>query len=360
MKDIFILSINPGSTTTKIAVYNREIAIFTETIQHSVDDIYKFEKITDQYKFRKDIILKEIESHGINLSDIVCIVGIGGLLEPIKSGVYNINKAMLKDLRLNTYGEHASNLGGLLAYDIAQSLPNTKAFITDPVVVDELEDIARFSGHPNIERHSIFHALNQKATGRHFASEIGKPYETLNLIIAHLGGGISVGAHKNGRVIDVNDGLNGEGTFSPERSGGLTALSVAELCFNENYSLKDIKKMVIGHGGIVAYLGTNSIKDVEISIRNGDKKAEKVLNAMSYQISKDIGAMATVLKGKVDAILITGGVAHCKRVTDFIIEQVNYLAPVKIYPGEDELKSLALNGLRVITRETKALDYIKL
>lgn len=360
MNDIIILAINPGSTSTKVALYNSNKHIFTEVIKHSVEDINKFDKVTDQYGFRKEIILEKIKKHGIKLESISCIISCGGLIRPIASGVYYINNEMIKDLKGNLLGEHASNLGGLLAHDIAATLPDTKAFIADPVVVDELSDIARFSGHPHIDRHSIFHALNHKAIGRHHAEKSGMKYEDLNLIIVHLGGGISVGAHKKGRVIDVNDALNGEGPFSSERSGGLTALSLAKLCFSGNYSYKDIKKMVIGHGGIVAYLGSNNIQEISESIDNGDKRSRKILDAMSYQVCKEIGAMGAVLKGEIDAILLTGGIAHCKKVTDFISSQIGYLAPVNIYPGEDEMLALAQNGLRVMNGEIKPSTYKKL
>ncbi|MGL1890541.1 MAG: butyrate kinase [Spirochaetaceae bacterium] len=352
-----ILTINPGSTSTKIALFNNDEPIFTETIRHSVTDISKFEKVTDQYDFRKSIILKRLQENGIELKSIDCIVGRGGLVKPIASGVYRISDQMRYDLKANLLGEHASNLGGLLAHDIAVELPNTQAFIADPVVVDELEDIARYSGHPLIKRRSIFHALNQKAIARSYASDINKKYEELNLIVVHLGGGISVGAHKKGRVIDVNDALNGEGPFSPERSGGLNALSLAELCFSGEHSFKDIKKMIIGGGGLVAYLKCNDVKEIEDKISGGDDKALEVLNAMTYQVSKYIGSMAVVLKGDIDAIILTGGIAHSKSVTDHICESVDFLAPVKIYPGEDEMKSLAQNGLRVLTGEIIASEY---
>lgn len=357
MKDIVILVINPGSTSTKIALYNRERALFTETIKHSLKEISGFNRVTDQFQFRKEIILKTLEKHNIDITSINCIVGRGGLVKPIKSGVYQINQSMIDDLNANILGEHASNLGGLIANDISLSIPGTKAYIADPVVVDEMQDIARFSGHPAIERHSIFHALNQKAIARLYANEKSAQYENLNLVVVHMGGGISVAAHKHGRVIDVNDGLNGDGPFSPERAGGLGALSLADLCFSGKYTKKAIKDMVIGHGGMVAYLGTNSIKDIDDAIENGDLQAEKVLNAMSYQICKEIGSMSTVLKGKVDAILLTGGVAHCKRVTDFIIDHTSFIAPISIYPGEDEMKALALNGLRVTTGDIEASEY---
>lgn len=359
MTEKLILAINPGSTSTKIALYKEENPVFVETLKHATNEISKFERITDQYEFRKEIILKKLKEHGIDPNNLSCIVGRGGLVKPIPSGVYSIDEQMREDLKANLLGEHASNLGGLLAHDIAKSLKGTKAFVADPVVVDELCDIARFSGHPAVERRSIFHALNQKAIARHYAKEIGTTYENLSLIVVHLGGGISVGAHKNGRVIDVNDALNGEGPFSPERSGGLTALSVAKLCFNGEYTFNDIKKMIIGRGGLVAYLEVNSVKEVEERIAGGDKRAAIVLDGMSYQVCKEIGAMAATLKGNIDAILLTGGIAHSKLVTNYIKNQVGFLAPIEIFPGEDEMEALALNGLRALKGEVEISDYTK-
>lgn len=358
MKDLIILTINPGSTSTKIAVFNREIPILTETIRHSTNELNKFDRITDQYDFRKNIVINRLKESYIDLSKVDCIVGRGGLIRPIPSGVYEINAQMEEDLHANLLGEHASNLSGLIASNIAQEI-GTKAYIADPVVVDELEDIARYSGHPALERQSIFHALNQKAIARLHSKSMGKKYEELNLIVVHLGGGITVGAHCKGRVIDVNDGLNGEGPFSPERSGGLTAFNVAKLCFSGEYSLSDIKKMIMGHGGLVAYLGSNSVKDIVDKIESGDVKAKNVLDAMTYQVSKEIGAMSVVLKGKVDAILLTGGIAYSQYVTDMIKDRTDFIADVTVYPGENEMKSLALNGLRVLTGEVEVSVYTK-
>lgn len=348
MESFLILTINPGSTTTKIALFENENEVFRFTITHSSQSIQAYEKITDQYIFRKEAILEKLKESNIDLSKIKCIVGRGGLIKPIPSGVYEINNQMITDLKSSLLGEHASNLGGLLAHDIAADIPNSKAFIVDPVVVDELDEIARFSGHPLFKRRSIFHALNQKAIAKLYAKECNKNYQDLNLIVVHLGGGISVGAHYKGRVIDVNDGLNGDGPFSPERSGSLTTLSIANLCFSGDYSYPEIKRMIIGEGGIVAYLGTNNIKEVEEMIQSGDDNAKKILDAMCYQTAKYIGSMAIPLKGEVDAILLTGGIAHSKYVIDNIWEYISFLAPIKVYPGEDEMKSLALGGLGVL------------
>lgn len=357
MEKQLILAINPGSTSTKIAVFEGIKQIFLKNIKHSAEEIDKFQVITDQYEFRKHIILDELKSAEIPLNSLVAIVGRGGLVKPIKSGVYEVNNKMKEDLKIGILGQHASNLGGLIADDIAKSLPNAKAYIADPVVVDELEDIARISGHPLFERISIFHALNQKAIARIHANSVLKNYEELNLIVAHLGGGISVGAHLKGRVIDVNQALDGEGPFSPERSGTLPVGSLVKLCFSGKYTIEEIKKMITGKGGFVAYMGTNDAQKVEKLAEEGDEKATLIYSAMAYQVSKEIGAMSTVLKGEVDAILLTGGIAYSKLLNDQIIERVKHIAPIFIYPGEDEMKALAMNGLMVINNEIEALQY---
>ena len=317
----------------------------------------KFPKVTDQLEFRKDLICKEIKYADINLENIKVVIGRGGLLKPIESGVYEVNKLMIKDLTNSPLGEHASNLGGLLAYEFSKSLPDAKAYIADPVVVDELDDIARISGHPAFSRISIFHALNQKAISRDHAKSIMKKYEDLNLIVVHLGGGITVAAHKKGRVIDVNNGLDGEGPFSPERSGTLPVGQLITMCFSGNYTENKIRRMVTGEGGLVAYLGTNSAYEVEKMVAAGDKKHQKYFEAMAYQVSKSIGSMCPVLKGNVDAILITGGIAHSKLFINLIIERVYRIAPIHVYPGEDEMRALALNALRIINNEEKCKIY---
>jgi butyrate kinase len=356
-----ILAINPGSTSTKIAVFENEKKVFLKNIKHSTEDLASYENITSQFEFRMQRILAELKDSEIDINSLDCIVGRGGLVKPIPSGVYEVNEAMRKDLNFSPLGEHASNLGGLIADCIAKSLKNKsiKAYIANPVVVDELEDIARFAGHPEFERVSIFHALNQKAIAERYAKDIGRNYEDLNLIIVHLGGGITVGAHYRGRVVDVNNGLDGEGPFSPERSGTLPAGQLVNLCFSGKYDKATIKKMLKGEGGFVAYLGTNDAYQVELRCNNGDQKAQMVSNAMAYQVAKDIGAMATVLKGKVDAILLTGGIAYNKQFCAFITDLVNYIADVKIYPGEDEMSALAMNGLKLVKGEIVAQVYDK-
>jgi butyrate kinase len=356
-EEVRILTINPGSTSTKFGVFVGTDPLFIKNIRHSTEELEPFEKITDQFSFRKELILKQLEQAEINLEQIRAVVGRGGLLKPIESGVYAVNEAMMRDLRNSPLGEHASNLGGLIAYDIAASLPNAAAFIANPVVVDEFDDIARISGHPLLPRISIFHALNQKATARLHAKSIMRRYEDLNLIVVHLGGGITVGAHKQGRVVDVNQGLDGDGPFSPERTGSLPVGELVRLCFSGKYTQKEILKMIKGEGGLVAYLGTNSAYEVEQRVQNGDKYAKLVYDAMAYQVAKEVGAMATVLHFQVDGILITGGIAHDKYFVNQIIERVHRIGPIHVYPGEDELKALAMNGLRVLSGETTPKVY---
>lgn len=357
MEEYKILAINPGSTSTKIAVYRNAKSIFLKNIKHSNENLKDFERIVDQFHFRKDVILNELKEADINIEHISAVVGRGGLVKPIESGVYEVNEAMKNDLKDSPLGEHASNLGGLIASDIAASLQNARAFIADPVVVDEMEDVARITGHPEFKRHSIFHALNQKAIARTHAESIDKNYEDLNLIVAHLGGGISVGAHKKGKVIDVNNALDGDGPFSPERSGTLPVGQLAKLCFSGNYTLDDIKKMIKGNGGLVAYLGTNDAYEVEMMVRDGNQKAKLIQDALSYQVAKEIGALSVVLKGKIDGILLTGGMAHNPMVVDYVRERVGFLANVSAYPGEDEMKALAINGLRVLKGEEQPKVY---
>lgn len=356
-EEVRILTINPGSTSTKFAVFVGTDPVFIKTIRHTSEELAPYEKITDQFQFRKELILTQLKQAEISLSEIRAVVGRGGLLKPIESGVYAVNQAMMNDLRNSPLGEHASNLGGLIAHDIALSLPDAQAFIANPVVVDELDDIARISGHPLLPRISIFHALNQKAVARQHAKSIMRRYEELNLIVVHLGGGITVGAHKQGRVVDVNQGLDGDGPFSPERTGSLPVGELVRLCFSGKYTQKEMLKMIKGEGGLVAYLGTNSAYEVEQKVQQGDKYAELIYNAMAYQVAKEIGAMATVLKFQVDGILITGGIAHDKYFVNQVIERVHKIAPVHVYPGEDELKALAMNGLRVLSGETTPKIY---
>lgn len=357
METIQVLAINPGSTSTKIAVYHDTSPVFIQTIRHAAEELSPFERVTDQYTFRKDLILQQLHDADIDLSSLSIIMGRGGLLKPVESGVIEVNEKMIHDLKSCNYGEHASNLGGILAYDIAQSIPNARAYISNPVVVDELNELARISGHPLLPRRSIFHALNQKAVARQHAKSIMRKYEELNLVVVHLGGGITVGAHKKGSVVDVNQGLDGDGPFSPERSGTLPVGDLVRLCFSGEYSEKEILKMITGKGGLVAYLGTNSASEVEQRAVSGDEDAKLIYDAMAYQVAKEIGAMAAVLQYDIDGILITGGIAHDTYFTNQIISYTHRIAPVHVYPGEDEMAALAMNGMRVVTEELQVKSY---
>jgi len=284
-------------------------------------------------------------------------MGRGGLVRPIESGIYRINDKMKYDLVHSPVGEHASNLGGFIADDLAKEFPNAEAFICDPVVTDEMEEIARISGHPEFTRRSVFHALNQKATARRHSTAVGKKYEELNLIVAHLGGGISIGAHKNGRVIDVNHAIGGEGPFSPERAGGVPVIDAVRLAYSGKYTEKEFTKMLIGQGGLCAHLGTNNAYEVEQRVKKGDEQATLIYEAMAYQISKFIGAMAVVLRGNVDGILITGGIAYDKWFTEKLKEFSGWIGPFYIYPGENEMEALAMNALRVLHGEVVPQEY---
>lgn len=359
---MLILVINPGSTSTKIAVYKDLAPLFEQSLRHSVEELAKYSSVADQFDFRKGEILKALKENNIKLSELDVVMGRGGLCKPIASGVYRVNAAMLSDLRNAVNGEHASNLGALLADDIAseaskESGKSVPAFIADPVMVDEYESVARFSGHALVERKSTFHALNQKAIAKRYAKENGEKYNELNLIVAHLGGGVSVGIHKKGKVVDGNNALYGEGPFSPERAGGLPTWGVIDLCFSGKYSKKEVIKLLTGKGGVVSYFGSNSFMELEDAVHKGDKKAIEILEAFCYQISKEIGALATVVGGKVDAILITGGVANHQNVIDLINEHVGFIAPVKAYPGEDEMGALAQNAYSAIKGDEEVFDY---
>ncbi|MDI6846372.1 MAG: butyrate kinase [Candidatus Saccharicenans sp.] len=351
-----ILVINPGSTSTKIAVFDDETEIFKVNISHPLEEIQKYSRIIEQFSFRKEVIMKELERAGISRESLKAVVGRGGLLRPIPGGTYLITEKMLEDLKAEVQGEHASNLGAMIAHTIASEL-NIPAYIVDPVVVDEMQEIARITGLPMIRRRSILHALNQKKVARQAAHDLGKPYDELNLIVVHLGGGISVGAHKKGRVVDVNNALNGDGPFAPERAGSLPAADLVALCFSGQYTQAEIKKLLAGKGGIVAHLGTNDMRVVEERIKNGDQKAALILEAMAYNVAKWIGAMATVFEGQVDAIVITGGLAYYQDFVEMIKKRCSFIAPVKIYPGEDEMRALLEGALRVLRGEEKAKIY---
>ena len=351
-----LLVINPGSTSTKIAVYAGEEPLFVETIRHDAADLDRFAQVMDQEDYRRELILAALAKHDLSVTDLTAIIGRGGLMRPIPGGVYRVGPQMLSDLRSCRFGTHASNLGAILAHDLATSA-GIPSFIADPVVVDEMAPLARYSGHPDITRRSIFHALNHKAVARRAAAELGQPYEELRLIVAHLGGGVSVGAHEGGRVVDVNNALDGDGPFSPERSGGLPAGQLVDWCFAPGASEADIRRRITGAGGFLAYLGTASGMEIERRILAGDAKARETHAALAYQVAKDIGAMGTVLAGQVDAVILTGGLAHDKALISLICDRVKFLGRVMIYPGEDEMTALALAAIRALTDGGAVLTY---
>lgn len=349
------LIINPGSTSTKIGVFEDETLLFDETLRHSTEEIAQYASIIDQKDFRKNIITKFLADKGFDMKSLQVVVGRGGLLNPIPSGTYTVTDKLLEDLKIGVQGQHAGNLGGILAREIGDSL-GIPAYIVDPIVVDELMPEARISGCPELPRTSIFHALNQKAVAKRYAKEIGKAYDSLNLIVVHMGGGVSVGAHRGGKVIDVFNALDGDGAFSPERSGAVPVGALVKLCFS-GLSEKEVYKKLVGNGGFNAYLGTNDMRDVEKLCDNGDEKAILLRSAFCLQISKNIGAMAAALEGKVDQIIMTGGIAYDSYVVDSLKAHTGFIAPITVYPGEDELLALAQGGLRVMTGEEKALEY---
>jgi butyrate kinase len=361
MNEQNILVINPGSTTTKVSLFKGLEEIYSEQIHHKIEELSRFNRASDQDLYRMEIILKSLSKNKIRLKDISAIVGRGGLLKPIEGGTYVVNQVMVADLRRGVQGDHPSNCGGLIAYAMAQNL-GCRAFIVDPVVVDELHDLARLSGMPLIRRRSIFHALNQKAIAREAAARLNTKYKDINLIIAHLGGGITVGAHQKGRVIDVNNGLDGDGPYSPpyspERSGGVPVGDLVRACFSGEYTFADMRKLIKGHGGVVAYLGTHDMRNVEEQVQNGNEKFKLVFQGIAYQVAKEIGACATVLCGKVDGICLTGGLAASNLMVKWIEERVNWIAPFMVFPGEEEMKSLALGALRVLSGEEKPKEYI--
>lgn len=352
-----ILAINPGATSTKVAIFEGSEQIFLKNIKHTTEELSQFKTIADQYEFRKNVILSTLESENINLHEIAIVMGRGGLVKPLKSGVYKINDLMLEHLKMGYSGQHACNLGGLIADSIAKSIGLEAAYIADPVMVDEMQEIARITGHPDFERQSIFHALNHKAIARMYAKENNKKYEELNLIVAHMGGGVSVGAHQKGQVIDVNQALDGEGPFSPERSGTLPMNQFLKACFSGKYTKEDMQKMLVGKGGYVGYFGSNDAYAVEKAAIAGDPKAELLEEAFAYQVAKQIGENAVVLKGQVDAIILTGGIAYGKPVVKRIEKYVSWIAPVAVFPGEDEMAAMALNANMILNNEIEVQTY---
>jgi butyrate kinase len=351
-----ILVVNPGSTSTKISVFNGSDEMLTETIHHKIEDLARFNKASDQDLYRMEIIIRFLREKKIDLTAIKAVVGRGGLIRPIQGGTYSVNDQMVADLKHGLMGDHPSNCGGLIAYALSKSL-GSEAFIVDPVVVDEMEPIAKISGMPLVERKSIFHALNQKAVAREISTQLNRAYEELNLIVAHMGGGITVGCHSKGRVIDVNNGLDGDGPFSPERCGSVPVGDLIKACFSGEYTFPEMKKLVKGHGGMVAYLGTHDIRQAELRIDEGDAKAKLIYEAMAYQICKEIGALATVVEGRVDGIILTGGMANSERFTSLIKQRVSFIGPLFLIPGEQEMRALAMGALRVLTGKEKPKSY---
>lgn len=341
----YILAVNPGSTSTKVAIFEGDNNLVQKDLSHSTSELDKFDKITDQFEYRKDIIVRWYQDQGYKLEDLKAVVGRGGLLKPMPSGTYKVTDALVEDLKIGVQGEHASNLGGLIARAVAE-LNDVESYIVDPVAVDEFDDIARISGMPEIKRKSLLHALNVKAIAHRVANEKDTTVDKLNMVIAHLGGGISVVPLREGKMVDANN-ANEMGPFSPERAGGLPSGDLAKLCYSGKYTFKELKTKMRGKGGMVAYLGTNDVREALKMIEDGNKEAELILDAMAYQISKEIGAMATVLKGNVDAIVLTGGVAYAKYITDRITERVGFIAEVIIKPGEDEMIALNEGVIRV-------------
>ena len=350
------LIINPGSTSTKIGVFEDETLLFEETLRHSTEEIAQYATIFDQKDFRKNIILNLLKSKDFDMKSLGMVVGRGGMLKPIPGGTYACTDALVKDLEVGVSGQHASNLGGILAKEIADEI-GVPSYIVDPVVVDEMMPIARYSGVPELPRVSIFHALNQKAVAKRYAKEAGKKYEDLNLIVVHMGGGVSVGPHKNGKVVDIFNALDGDGAFSPERAGAVPCGALVKMCFSGKYTQAEVYKKLVGNGGFNAYVGTNDMRDVEKMVNEGDANAAEVRDAFILQMSKNIGAMATVLEGKVDQIIVTGGIAYDKYVVAKIKERCEWIAPFTVYPGEDELLALVQGGLRVLNGEEAAMKY---
>jgi butyrate kinase len=351
-----ILAINPGSTSTKVALFEDEELLYKETIRHKQKEMITFEFVKDQTEFRLKLIEKFLKKVKTDLESIDAFIGRGGLMKPVKSGVYLVNDRMIEDLMSNKFGEHASNLGGVLAKELADKV-DKPAYIADPVVVDEMSSVAKISGLNGISRRPLWHALNQKAVGKKYAEKIGSKYENLNLIIAHLGGGISVGLHKHGRVTDVNNALDGDGPFSPERTGSLPVGEVYELAFSGQYTLDQIKKLNYGFGGLVSYLNTSDAEEVSDMISEGHLFAKRVMKAMVYQIAKEIGSLYAVTRGNLDAIIITGGLAYNQDVLQPLLEYLDHLGEIIVFPGEDELESLAFNVMQIQNNKQELKIY---
>ncbi len=354
--DQVILVINPGSTSTKLAVFKNELQTHSTSLHHSSHDLSGYTDIVDQRAFREDVTVRWLAQEGIALESLTAIVARGGLLAPIPGGTYRINDKMVEELAAGRYGKHASNLAALIAYGLSRPL-GIPAFIVDPVVVDELQSVARISGNPQIERISIFHALNQRANAKKVAAQMGRPYEELNLIVAHLGGGISVGAHQRGRIVDVNQALSGEGPFSPERLGSVPTDALVHHVFDHGFTKAALMKEFVGRSGLVAHLGSNDSREIVARIQAGDEQARFYYDAMCYQIAKEIGRISAVLCGIVDQIVLTGGLAYSTELINRVTRSVEFIAPVTVMPGENELEALAFGALRVLTGNEEARDY---
>lgn len=349
-----VLAVNPGSTSTKVAVYEDEKELFTRSLAYSADVVARYPSVVDQFEMRKDHVLALLKESGIDVRDLSAVVGRGGMLPPVKSGAYEVNEAMVKRLRFNPVREHASNLGALIAYDIAQGI-GVKAFIYDSVMVDELLDVARITGFPEITRTSTSHVLNSRAMAIKCARNHGKAYRDLCFIVAHLGGGISCSLHDHGRLADVINDV--EGPFSPERSGRLPGHELVDLCYSGTLDRMAMHRRMEGNGGLKAYLNTVDIREVIRMGKEGKAQAKLLLEAMCYQIAKGVGELATVVCGKVDHIILTGGIAYAEEVTALIKPRVEFIAPVEIMPGENEMEALALGTLRVLRDEERAWEY---
>ena len=351
-----VLIINPGATSTKIAVFDEEEQLFKKSIDHSAQELDRFDRVIDQADYRQKAILDAVAESGYQLSDFDAVCGRGGLYRPIPSGTYAVNDRVMHDVEAAPYGEHPSNLGAYLARRIGDMV-GIPAFFVDPVCVDEMTEVAHYTGFAEFRRLCQFHALNHKAVGRKAAEKLGKKYEDVNLIVCHMGGGVSIGAHMKGSVVDTENALDGEGPFSPERSGSLPTDAVMRLCFSGDYTEAELRKMFVGRGGLVAYTGSNDMRDLLKAAHNGDKEIAGAVDAFHYQISKEIGAMAVVMKGQVDQIILTGGIAYGKETVDAITDMVGWIAPITVYPGEDELLALAQGALRVLNGEEPARVY---
>ncbi len=351
-----ILVVNPGSTSTKLAVYEDGAELFAENLSISAEQASRYPSIMDQRSFREDQVRSALSRRGYDCSRLCAVVGRGGLLRPLAGGVYRVGPTMLADLAAGRYGEHASNLGACIAAALAAEL-GIEAFIADPVVVDELDDVARVTGNILFKRRSIFHALNHKAVARRWCRERGRSYESSVLIVAHLGGGCSVGLHRNGRVVDVNNALDGEGPFAGERAGTLPAGDLVRLCFSGRYTLREVLAMIIGRGGFVSLTGTNDVRILFDRIQGGDEQASLIVRAFVYQVAKAVGALAAAASGKVDGIILTGGMAYSSDIVTQIGKMCNFIAPITVYPGEGELKALAEAGERAVKGEEPILEY---